>query len=44
MILSDRDIRARMAVGDLKIEPILDEKVQLQPASMDLRLSPEFIV
>jgi dCTP deaminase len=44
MILSDRDIRARLAAGDLKIDPILDEPVQIQPASVDLRLSAEFIV
>jgi dCTP deaminase len=44
MILSDRDIRARLAAGVLKIEPILDAEVQIQPASVDLRLSAEFIV
>jgi dCTP deaminase len=44
MILSDRDIRARLAAGDLKIAPMLDERVQIQPASVDLRLSSEFIV
>jgi dCTP deaminase len=44
MILSDRDIRLRLAAGDLKIEPMLDERVQIQPASVDLRLSAEFIV
>lgn len=44
MILSDRDIRARLAVGDLKIEPILDMHAQLQPASVDLRLSAEFMI
>jgi len=44
MILSDRDIRARLAVGDLKITGILDEQQQVQPASVDLRLSAEFLV
>jgi dCTP deaminase len=44
MILSDRDIRARLAAGDLKIEPLVDDRVQIQPASVDLRLSAEFIV
>src|SRR5436190_14657128 len=44
MILSDRDIRARLATGDLRISPIADEKVQLQPASVDLRLGQEFLV
>jgi dCTP deaminase len=44
MILSDRDIRARLAAGDLVIEPIVDEALQLQPASVDLRLGDEFLV
>lgn len=44
MILSDRDIRARLAVGDLKIEPIQDIELQLQPASVDIRLSSEFLI
>jgi dCTP deaminase len=44
MILSDRDIKARLIAGDLKIEPLADERVQLQPASVDVRLGPEFIV
>jgi len=43
MILSDRDIKARLAAGDLKIEPLGDERVQLQPASVDVRLGPEFV-
>jgi dCTP deaminase len=44
MILSDRDIRARLTKGDLKIEPLADERVQLQPASVDVRLGPEFVI
>jgi dCTP deaminase len=44
MILSDRDIRARLAKGDLKIGPLEDEQLQIQPASVDVRLSDEFIV
>lgn len=44
MILSDRDIRARLAQGDLVIEPIADPELQLQPASVDLRLSATFVV
>ena len=44
MILSDRDIRARLAAGDLKIEPLIDDGLQIQPASVDLRLGTEFIV
>jgi dCTP deaminase len=44
MILSDRDIRARLAQGDLKIGPLEDEALQIQPASVDVRLGDEFIV
>lgn len=44
MILSDRDIRARLARGDLKIGPLEDEQLQIQPASVDVRLGDEFIV
>lgn len=44
MILSDRDIRARLAQGDLKIGPLSDMELQLQPASVDLRLGNEFII
>jgi hypothetical protein len=38
MILSDRDIRARLAQGDLSIGPLGDMALQIQPASVDLRL------
>jgi dCTP deaminase len=44
MILSDRDIRARLAVGDLQITPLDDPDLQIQPASVDLRLSAEFVI
>ena len=44
MILSDRDIRARLERGDLVIDPILDPELQIQPASVDLRLSSTFVV
>ena len=44
MILSDRDIRARLVHGDLKITGIVDERLQIQPASVDLRLSAEFLI
>ncbi len=44
MILSDRDIKARLEKGDIIIEPIQDMKLQLQPASVDLRLASEFVV
>ena len=44
MILSDRDIRARLAKGDLVVDPLDDPEVQVQPASIDLRLAREFLV
>ena len=44
MILSDRDLRARIAKGDLVVDPLDDPDVQIQPASIDLRLSNEFLV
>ena len=44
MILSDREIRARLAIGDLKVTGIRDEGQQIQPASVDLRLSAEFLI
>jgi len=44
MILSDTDIRARLAQGDLKVGPLEDEQLQIQPASIDVRLAHEFIV
>jgi dCTP deaminase len=44
MILSDRDIRARLLVGDLRIAPLLDPHLQIQPASVDLRLGSGFLV
>jgi dCTP deaminase len=44
MILSDRDIRSRLRVGDLVIGPLADEAVQIQPASVDLRLAEEFVI
>lgn len=44
MILSDRDIRARLRLGDLRIEPLANAELQIQPASVDLRLGHEFLV
>ncbi len=44
MILSDSDIRARLAQGDLKVGPLEDEQLQIQPASIDVRLAEEFVV
>ena len=43
MILSDRDIAARLDEGDLVIEPLDDLELQIQPASVDLRLGREFL-
>lgn len=43
MILSDADIRRRLEAGDLVIEPIDDPDLQIQPASVDLRLGREFL-
>lgn len=44
MILSDRDIRARLRRGDLVIEPLDDPELQVQPASVDLTLANAFVV
>ncbi len=44
MILSDGDIRRRLDEGDLQIEPLSDPEMQIQPASVDLRLGTEFVV
>jgi dCTP deaminase len=44
VILSDRDLRARLAQGDLVVEPLEDPDLQIQPASIDLRLDARFIV
>jgi dCTP deaminase len=43
MILSDADIRRRLEAGDLAIEPLDDPELQIQPASVDLRLGREFL-
>jgi deoxycytidine triphosphate deaminase/intein/homing endonuclease len=43
MILSDTDIRRRLEEGDLAIEPLEDPELQIQPASVDLRLGREFL-
>jgi dCTP deaminase len=44
MILSDADLRARLARGDLKVGPLQDEALQIQPASIDVRLADEFLI
>jgi dCTP deaminase len=43
MILSDGDILDRMEAGDLVVEPLDDPDLQIQPASVDLRLGREFL-
>lgn len=44
MILSDRDLRERLAKGDLVVDPLDEPDLQVQPASIDLRLGNEFLV
>ena len=44
MILSDRDILERLRRGDLVVDPLEDPDVQVQPASIDLRLGHDFLV
>ena len=43
MILSDVDIRRRLEAGDLVVDPLDDPELQIQPASVDLRLGREFL-
>ncbi|WP_440991210.1 dCTP deaminase [Haloarchaeobius baliensis] len=43
MILSDADILRRLETGDLVVEPLEDVDLQVQPASIDLRLGREFL-
>ncbi|MFB6134502.1 MAG: dCTP deaminase [Halanaeroarchaeum sp.] len=43
MILSDGDILERLEEGDLVIEPLGDVALQVQPASVDVRLGREFL-
>jgi dCTP deaminase len=43
MILSDADILRRLEEGDLVVEPLDDPELQIQPASIDLRLGREFL-
>jgi dCTP deaminase len=44
MILSDTDLKQRLAVGDLVVDPIDDLELQVQPASIDLRLGRHFVL
>ncbi|WP_380676216.1 dCTP deaminase [Salinigranum sp. GCM10025319] len=43
MILSDTDLLARLRDGDLVVEPLDDPDLQVQPASIDVRLGREFL-
>jgi dCTP deaminase len=43
MILSDTDILHRLEAGDLVVEPLDDPDIQIQPASIDLRLGRKFL-
>ena len=43
MILSDADIHRRLESGSLVVEPIDEPELQIQPASIDLRLGKEFL-
>ncbi|WP_135819760.1 dCTP deaminase [Halostella litorea] len=43
MILSDADILRRLEEGDLVVAPLDDPDLQIQPASVDLRLGREFL-
>ncbi|MEF8825936.1 MAG: dCTP deaminase, partial [Halapricum sp.] len=43
MILSDADIIRRLEEGDLVVEPLDDLDLQIQPASIDLRLGRQFL-
>jgi deoxycytidine triphosphate deaminase len=42
MILSDRVLRQRLRDRSIVVEPLADLELQLQPASIDLRLGREF--
>jgi dCTP deaminase len=44
MILSDGDIKKAIAAGRIAIEPLDDPELQIQPASVDLRLGTRFIL
>ena len=44
MVLSDRDIRRYLAAGRIRVDPPIDETVQLGACSVDLRLGPLFKV
>jgi len=43
VILSDRELKERLARGDLIVDPLHEPDVQIQPASIDLRLGGVFL-
>lgn len=43
MILSDRDLRARLRDQSIGVDPLEDPDLQIQPASIDLRLGNTFV-
>jgi len=43
MILTDKDIYQKIAEGELVIENLSDPDLQVQPASIDLRVGTEFL-
>lgn len=44
MILSDKDIKTKLASGDIKIDPLPNLDVALGSMSLDLRLGNQFLV
>ena len=44
MLLSDKDIKAKLDKGEIKISPMPDLAVALGPISVDLRLGNQFMV
>lgn len=43
-VLADGDIKYELNHGNLSIEPLSDRELQIQPATIDLRLGDEFII
>jgi len=43
-MLSDKDIKAALAAGTIEVGPLEDPDIQIQPASIDLRLGNDFRV
>lgn len=41
-MLSDKDIKAALASGAIVVDPLEDPSIQIQPASIDLRLGNQF--